>query len=73
MDYITATLLYHTHSEPIAFWFFIRLLEDYHIRDTFFNNYSGLYKHLGILNGLFECFCPEAFTHMVLIYHLFNI
>ena len=58
MNFIMASLLWHA-TEVDAFWLFVRLIEDYELRDTYLPKLPGLAKHCQIIHLLILEFLPQ--------------
>ena len=51
MNFIVAALTFHCR-EDVAFWLFVRLLEDYRLRQVYRPGLPGLYEHSRVLGLL---------------------
>ena len=61
MNFIMASLLWHA-TESDAFWLFVRLIEDYELRDVYLPRLPGLSKHSQIIEILVMDFLPTLYS-----------
>ena len=64
MNFIVASLLWHA-SEVDTFWIFVRMMEDYELRDNYIAKLPGLDKHCQIIDLL-------IFENLVDLYRHFS-
>jgi hypothetical protein len=62
MNFIAAAILWHA-SEVDAFWIFVRMMEDYELRDIYLENFPGVSKHCQIITLLLLEYMPKLHQH----------
>ena len=63
MNNIAAVLLYHM-DETLAFELFIRLLNDYHLKEVHMVKFPGLHHHCEIVDILLAQRMPKLASHL---------
>ena len=64
MNYVVATLLWHS-SEEIAFDMTIRLLNEYHLKEVHMSQLVGFTLHCQVLDRLISQHLPSLAEHFV--------
>ena len=62
MNFVAAAILWHAW-ESDAFWIFVKLMEEYELRDIYLPELPGVGKHCQIVSLLMLDYLPKLHSH----------